>query len=245
MALTLARDISDDDRHAAWVQVADRIFWEQIRQGRRHRIFKLVCAVFHTNPELLAEGFDVFSWLVENYVDASLMLVRRELDKQAGTENLRNLLDDIIEHPEVLTRSRHTAAWPVAESGRASEVFDSWKPLKVTGSPERDHIDPQVIRSDLEGVCAAAEQIRLYAERTRAHRTVVDGIGTPIPFKELHRAIADICRTVEKYYELLTGVSVVQWEPVPQFDTMAVFMKPWVVDRKAVAAAMKVYSQEK
>ena len=37
------------------------------------------------------------------------MLVRRELDVHAGTENLRNLPEDIIEHPGVLTRARYLA----------------------------------------------------------------------------------------------------------------------------------------
>ena len=39
--------------------------------------------------------------MVENYVDSALMLIRQELDRQAGTENLRNLLFDMIEHPTV------------------------------------------------------------------------------------------------------------------------------------------------
>jgi hypothetical protein len=111
MSLRLPNDISDDERHAAWIRVIQRIYREQANQAWSHYMFRLLRTVFDKNERLSEEGGFIFNWLAENYVDGALMLLRRELDQQAGTENLRNLLEDIIGHPGVLTRARYCAAW--------------------------------------------------------------------------------------------------------------------------------------
>lgn len=239
MALRLARDISPDDRHAIWIRVAERIYDEQVRQGWRHRVFRLMRATFANNAELSGQGGFLFNWMAENYVDASLMVIRRELDVQAGTENLRNLLEDIVEHPDVLTRARYRSQWRSSDESLVNRAFDSFQPIMNPGSPEGDYIDPAVVRKDLETASEDAERIRIYAERTRAHRTAEQGIDNPITYRELHQAIADVRRIVGKYYALLTLRSVVQWEPEPQYDTMAALTKPWITDPKAVRAAAK------
>jgi hypothetical protein len=62
MALRLPRDISPDDRHANWVRVAERIYDEQVHQGWRHRIFRLMRATFAKNTDLASEGGFLFNW---------------------------------------------------------------------------------------------------------------------------------------------------------------------------------------
>ena len=239
MALRLPGTTSADERHTSWVRVAERIYHEQVSQGWRHQVFRLVRAVFSTNQPLSDEGGFLFNWVAENYVDSALMCLRRELDVQAGTENLRNLLEDIAQHPEVLTRLRYVAQWPSVEAGRASDVFDSFSPKRVPGSPAADHIDPTQVRADLDQLVADADRLRVYAERTRAHRTPDQGIDESVTFRDLHAAIGDVRRVVGKYYALLTLRSVVEWEPVAQYDTIAPFTKAWVKDGSAVARAIE------
>lgn len=173
------------------------------------------------NPQLSDEGGFVFNWAAENYLDASLMVIRRELDVQSGTENLRNLLEDVIEHPRVLTRARYRAQW-TSDGGRADLAFDSFRPVRVPDVQERDHVDPQVVRADIEQVVADSERLRVYAERTRAHRTPGEhGVDKTITFRDLHQAIDGIRRVVGKYYALLTLCSVADWEPSPGYDTIS------------------------
>jgi hypothetical protein len=204
-------------------------------------MFRLLRGVFITNSRLSEEGGFIFKWMVDNYVDSALMLVRRELDRQAGTENLRNLLFDIVEHPTVVTRVRYLSRWhregPL-DRWLANRVFDGFSPARVPGNPDADHMDPGVVRADLDHMDASAEQLREYAERTRAHRTPERQFDTAgMTFKALHDAIADVRSVVAKYYSLLTLSSVAQWEPVPLYDTLEAFTKPWLVDRKAVQRA--------
>lgn len=219
----------------------ERIYREQANQAWSHYMFRLLRAVFDKNERLSEEGGFIFNWIAENYVDAALMLLRRELDEQAGTENLRNLLHDIINHHGVLTRARYCSAWGTSgpfDAELANRAFNSFSLKRVAENPDLDFIDPVMVRADLDQVVADAERLREYAERTRAHRTPERGVDTSeITIQALHKAIADVRRIVAKFYALLTLGVVDKWEAVPQFDTIAPFMRPWVLDRDVVEAA--------
>lgn len=247
MALRLG-DIDADARYDAWSQVVERIKREQVNQAWSHYMFRLLRAVFTTNPSLSEKGGFIFEWMVDNYVDAALMLIRRELDVQSGTENLKNLLLDLIEHPMVVTRARYLSRWekenPAKEDPAnrwlADRTFDRFNPIRVEGNSDADYIDPDMVRADLDQLDASADHLRKYAERTRAHRTPELSLDTAeMTFKALHDAIADVQVVVKKYYRLLTLGSLVRWEPVPQYDTLEAFTKPWIVDRAAVKKASK------
>jgi hypothetical protein len=234
-------ELDVEARYEAWIRIVERIYREQVNHAWSHYMFRLLRSVFTTNARLSEEGGFIFKWMVENYVDAELMLVRRELDRQAGAENLRNLLFDMIEHPTVANRGRYLSKW--GKDGPfdrwfADRVFDRFNPIRVAGRPAEDHIDPDTIRADLDRVSASADQLREYAERTRAHRTPERGLdAAAMTFKALHDAIADVRAVVAKYYGLLTLSSIAQWEPVPQYDTLEAFTRPWLIDRAAVEQA--------
>lgn len=243
MGLRLPNDISDDERHAVWIRVIERIYTEQANHAWSDYMFRLLEAVFDKNERLSEEGGFIFDWMAENYVDSALMLLRRELDRQDGVENLWNLLHDIIDHHGILTRERYCAAW--GRGGRfdvemANRTFDLFRPVRVAGNPDLDFIDPALARGDLEQLDADAGRLRTYAERTRAHRTPERGVDTSgITFQALHKAVADVRRVVAKFYALLTLSSIANWEAVPQFDTIGPFVQPWVQDREAIEAAVE------
>jgi hypothetical protein len=205
-------------------------------------MFRLLRAVFVTNQRLSEEGGFIFGWMVENYVDSALMLLRRELDRQDGAENLPNLLFDMIEHPTVVNRARYLARWglsPTDKPWHANRIFDELNPIQVAGHPEADHLDPAVIKSDLDRVGASAEHLREYAERTRAHRSPGPALDTTsMTFAALHDALVAVREVIAKYYAVLTQASLAQWEAVPQFSTLQPFTRPWVEDRAAVERAI-------
>ncbi|GEM_PF-4342860 len=236
-------DINADARYDAWVRVIERIYREQVQHAWNYYLFRLISAVFRTNERLSAEAGFFFKWMVDNYVDAALMLIRRELDQQAGTENLRNLLFDIIEHPTVVCRTRYQLKLSgngSSGSWLAERVFDRFKLVQVAENRDADYIDPEMVKSDLNQIAARAEQLREYAERTRAHRTPERGIKTTeMTFQTLHDTMSDIRSVIGKYYSLLTSRSIAQWEPIPQYDTLEAFQKAWLVDRSTVERILK------
>jgi hypothetical protein len=237
MALRLLPNISADDRFAEWTRVCERAYAEQINQGWRHRMFRLLRAVFNKNAALAADGGYIVNWAAAMYLDAALMCIRREIDSQAGAENLRNLLDDIAQTPTVLTRARHVAQWPRDDQDMAHGAFDSFNPIRIAGDPATDHIDPAIVRADLDSLVEDVERLRTFAERTRAHRSPPQGIDPTITFRDVHPAIRDIRQVLAKYYEILTSKPIIVWEPSPPFDPIAAFTTPSFVDRDAVALA--------
>jgi hypothetical protein len=247
MTLRLKKDISDDERHAAWVNVIERIRTEQVNGAWSYYMFRLMRSVFTRNPTLSEEGGGIFNWVAENYVDASLMLLRRELDQQAGVENLMNLLFDIIEHPKVLTRARYLASWgerALIDRELANREFDSFKLKRVANAQHLDYIDPEGVRADINQVLTNAKQLREYAERTRAHRTPEKKANTSdVTFEALHNTSSDLRRVISKYYLLLTLKSN-KWQPVPQFDSIMPFTRPWVLDPQGVVKASEEGSEE-
>jgi hypothetical protein len=231
--------LEDDARYDAWIRIIRRIYDEQVAQAWGHYMFRLLRAVFVTNRRLSEEGGFIFEWAVHNYVDATLMLLRRELDGQAGTESLLNLLFDVIEHPTVVNRARYRARCRPELRWHANQYFDVYGLVRIHGRPEADHIDPARIRADLDRVATGAEHLRVYAERTRAHRTPGAGVDTAgLTFEALHEALGSIRDIIAKYYGLLTHGSIAQWEAVPQFSTIQPFTRPWVEDPDAVERAI-------
>jgi hypothetical protein len=171
MALRLG-DIEDDARYDAWSRIIERIKCEQVNEAWSHYMFRLLRAVFIANPSLSEKGGFIFEWMVDNYVDAALMLIRRELDLQNGTENLKNLLLDLIERPTVVTRARYLSRWEEPfDPWFANLVFDGFNPIRVEGNVNADYLNPEIVRADLNQLDASAGHLREYAERTRAHRT--------------------------------------------------------------------------
>jgi len=166
MALGLPEVLSADDRHAAWVHFIGRIQAAQINQAWRDQMFRLVRAVFSGNEKLRADSGLWFKWMAENYAAATLTAVRRELDVKSGP-NLWNLLDDIIQHPRVLTRRRYMTQWGRGHDEQANRAFDTFRPVRVPGSPADDHVDPAVVKTDRSRARNSIGRVRLFAEITR------------------------------------------------------------------------------
>jgi hypothetical protein len=234
--------LDDTQRLEAWARIIKRIYDEQVEHAWGHYMFRLVRAVFSTNPWLSAEGGFIFEWIVRNYVDANLMLLRRELDIQNNTENLRNLLLDICDHSTVITRASYLARWgpkqPV-ERWHANRAFDHFTLVKIAGHPDADYVDPDAIKADLDRVSAGAEELRQYAERTRAHRTPEAKFDPAVTtFGAVHQTLDSVREVIRKYYALITQGIIDRWEAVPQFNTIRPFERPWVTDPEAVKRAI-------
>jgi len=139
-----------------------------------------------------------------------------------------------------LTRARFVAKLvPRSDAAAlATRSFDKFEPIKGN-TPEEDYVDPVKVKKDLERVVDDAERVREYAERTHAHRSKEKGLDTTLTFRDLHNAIGDLRKVIAKYYFLLVQTTIMaeSWEPEPQYDTIAPFLRPWVTDPEAVVNA--------
>src|SRR4051812_46079338 len=97
---------TDDELFADWVRWIGRAYDEAISQGWRHKMFRLMRGIYEQNPDLQEQGGFFLQWAADNYVAATAVAFRRELDTQAGTENLYHLLQEMRRRPDVICRAR-------------------------------------------------------------------------------------------------------------------------------------------
>lgn len=238
--------LTEGERFDEWVRIIRRINGEHVGQGWSHYVFRLFRAVFNANEQLREQGGFLLNAIADMYTTHTLMVLRRELDRQGGAENLINLLYDIRNHPNVITRARFMEIWeadgPLAD--HAEEQFKDWEPIGGSSGSDSDYINPDKVQADLDVLTRAFEKVRQYAERTRAHRRELDP-EVSVTFAEMHSALRELRRVINKYYALLTASSMAQWEPVPQYSVVAPFKFPWIPDDPNVLEmVMKEVDQE-
>lgn len=244
MALRLG-DIDQDERFATWVRIASRIKQEHIGLGWNQYVFRLLRAVFNANGQLRDEGGFILNAISDMYVTHALMVFRRDMDRQSNTENLVNLLIDMKEHCQVITRARFLSAWSAQGPMKdyALEVFQSWNPIASERGADRDYVPGETIADDLRELQDKVDVVRTYAERTRAHRTRELDPDASVTFADMHAAIDRLRQVINKYSALLTGASTA-WEPVAQFNVVAPFKYPWLPDDRDVIAAVLLEADE-
>jgi hypothetical protein len=204
------------------------MYQETINLAWNRRMLRMMNEVVERNDRLRETGGHVIRWMFNNYIVASAMTFRRELDRQGGTENLRHLLEEVESRPQVVNRKRSLERVKSRDEWElqwANDDFDKLPIVRVAGDSDGDHIDPLSVRKDREQLEEDTEHVREYVERTYAHRTPQG--ATPVTFGEFHAAVDAMVLIFEKYYALLTGRSVAQVEPVPQFNTHECFTFPW------------------
>ena len=239
MSLT-GQELSADERHSEWVRIIERIVSEHINLGWSHYVFRVFREVFGANEWLLETGGFLVETIVEWYSTHAIMVVRRDMDRQRGTENLTNLLKDLQEHSHVLTRERFLQGWRDDEHllKLGNDAFQKWNPIRSDDGPQADEISPDVIGADITELKATLDKARTYAERVAAHRTPADP-ELAITFAELHEAFRDLRRAIGKYYAMLTGKVMMSWEPVPQYNVLEAFTRPWITDDPDTMRALR------
>lgn len=181
------------------------------RQKLRHAAFDVIVPLSYCAPlpRLHRTGGHVLDWMYFNYVTAIAMTLRRELDHQK-TANLRHLLHEMEERPQVITRGRYRALWPESERrdrfGGPDRDFERHQIVRVRHDPERDYIAPEEFRSDREQLITQTEVVREFVERTFAHRSPEKPAA--VTLKQVHDAVEAIVEMFKKYYTLFRAASL-------------------------------------
>jgi hypothetical protein len=196
---------------------------------RLRRTFRDVADVFRNNQRLRETGGHVWDWMLLNHVAAVLIRLRRQVDNQNNTVNLKKLLHEIIANPHVISRARRRPRYPVKSEllgGLIDREFtENWvrQPQADRGD---DHIDAEILRADLRQLEHTLEGVLQVANRVIAHRARVPAPG--VTFGDVDRGFDAIEAVLIKYYALICGSSLMQAEPTPQFNTHEVFTFPWI-----------------
>ena len=162
-----------------------------------------------------------FDLLYNGFTSIGVMGVRRQVKIQNDGISLARLIKEIYENPQIISlhwyKSIHDDSM---EEGLIRSIFMDFK------ASDTDHIDPEMVKQDLESLEKSTNSVEGFADRRLAHsdkRTV-----EPHPtFGDLHECINLIEALVLKYRLILTGVSE-SFTPIIIEDWEAVFRVPWI-----------------
>jgi hypothetical protein len=198
----------------------------------RHR-WQEITQLFLNNHELnRIGGGDIYHYFLGLWGRDALMGVRRELDDQHGTINLRNLLYEMEARPETMARKRCCHVNPGQSELLQQELDRSFEDLGVVcpypGNRQRadDHLPKDFFTRDRRQLQDNTKTAFDYAQRMVAHRTPVDELE--IQVHEINAAVDAIEPVLIRYYALLVGPTLVGATAAIQWNWMEVFTIPWM-----------------
>ena len=214
--------MSEQDPSSKWQGWIDVISKDLGRSLLRRSLFEATMKIYDANPMVQKEGGAFFWFFSGLYLDTIASGIRRQAKKNDDSVCLRQLLEEIEERPEVLSRERyrsHYVAAGQAIDGRVDREFDQ---LGGAGA----HLDPTVVRADLTQLKAACLAAEGYVDRRVAHYDRRHPREELTP-SQVNLALETLETLVEKYFLLLNGSSLVV-EPALQVPFSYVFSFPWI-----------------
>ena len=128
--------------------------------------FREFIEIIENNSELPANNHFLV-WIWENYLYSNSMGVRRLMDHDKRTNSFYNLLDEIKENPEILSRKRYASLFQ--DTGFKDDhtyinlCFDR---LVGVGN---EHIQPDDIQKEIDMLVKKYEKLREYINKRIAH----------------------------------------------------------------------------
>jgi hypothetical protein len=185
-----------------------KVYWEI------QEIVKLNEIVNKRNPihDILASG----------YLLSGLMGLRRHIKIKKESVSFMRLLKEIRERPQEINTAYCRRL--VDEDWRKDLLVASFEKYMAAGT---DHIDPDIIEKDMNDLKNAFESSEAFADKKVAHLDKVPPSRIP-NFKELEDSWDLFENLVQKYYSILTGVTLWGVAPVMQYDWKEALKVPWI-----------------
>lgn len=154
-------------------------------------------AVVTSNPEL-NKGSGFLDLVDSMYISHVLLAVRRIADNDLRTISLYNLIEEIRDNPQHISRD-----WYINRFRRKSEGERQFK--KLWGS--KSHIDAARVNRDLQLLSNITNHIQISVNKNVAHN---DRRKTtkPLTYHELNTAIDGIFDLVSRYHALILNTAV-------------------------------------
>src|SRR6266851_3413359 len=195
--------MTDDEQFKEWGEQICAIYDHITTADLSRRIHNEVGAILHDNPRLWRNNNSFYGWMASIYEDSVLVAVRRQVDTDKRSISLVLLLKEISCYPHILSRERFVqqavASKLPASEGAMSRMFDHYT------APGANHINADVVRTELRDLQALTKGIEEYTNKRVAHFDKKWPGDSPTVL-EVHAALDHLYALVEKYLLLLRAV---------------------------------------
>lgn len=187
-------------------------------------------AIVKANDNIPFKG-GVVGWMARMYAHYALIGVRRQLSNNPTDVSLRRVLELVFENAPLFTRAEFVAGHHYTDPDDiafANGRFDEWGPDGAA------HLDPSLVRADIDSLKAVAEHAANFATKTVAHLdreyAYPEGIVDidKITWNDIDDAMDQIEVLLLKYYPLVHGSSLSSATPVPILGWQRAYTVPWI-----------------
>jgi hypothetical protein len=128
----------------------------------RRQVYREVTAMVDANPAIQVPSA-FYTWMRAAYVNDMTVAVRRLVDRDRRTVSFVRLMQEIGDHPEVMTRARFVARYPGWLRDAGHRDFERF------ASPGAKTIHRRVIRRHQRELLAAAGRLKTFVNKHVAH----------------------------------------------------------------------------
>jgi len=162
------------------------------------------------------------SWVKANYVTEVAVSVRRLCDRDSRTISLVRLLDELVTHPDYVTRE----LWIGRRRGLVDDASLA-EPWAVWGGDVGDHLDPQVPLRDRCALLELTKDLRTYVNKHVAHMDADRGEFTVnVTFGHVEEIQTLVYDTYTRYFEFLTETALAEIQFPPWKSIFKVIWDP-------------------
>ncbi len=238
-----------------WLRWMETIQSEVQRLLRDTNMFWEVQDIIRENPRIQKPSA-FYRYLGRTYLSHALAGLRRQIKPQKDSISFVELLDEIANNPEELSRSYYCSLCTYSDGPDISQIeMEVRRELEAIGitnnsqledliqmdgfAPYADasgeHVCPKMVKDDLKTLKSAVEKHEEFADKRIAHWDKVEPEVVP-NFEELDDCIKLLDKTYVKYHLLFYAESIDTLMPTYQYEWKKIFLEPWL---KAVAGSAK------
>jgi len=188
--------------------------------AHKRRIYREVTAMITANPRLQVPSV-FYDWMRRAYITDMTIGVRTLVDWDRRAISLVKLMEEIVDHPKVLSRRRYTAKYRGHLRRFGHLEFD-----RLAGRGEQQ-IDATIIRRQRRELINSQKKLRTFVNRNVAHKSRYKMRRLPT-YAEMDVCVDLLEDLAKKFTLLLEQKGLTDVVPVIQYDWKAPFRVPWI-----------------
>lgn len=241
----------EDEAFQKWTEWIDIIHKDVSDLVIGRHVFWEVQGIIKANPKIQKPN-SFYGWMGMTYAAWGPMAVRRQLDDDRRSISLRRMLAEMIEKPQVLSRSRYVSIYAIRLIGEGSQnaSVPSPEPQNETqggayvlsrseaeciasksfdqyAGQEQNYIPKCKIERDINELLNKTQAVERFATKKVAHLDERPPAALPT-FDELDACVDLLEKLVLKYEMILKTSAPQTLLPTWQYDWKEIFYEPWI-----------------
>lgn len=189
----------------------------------RRFIYREVTKLIQEDPRLQVRSA-FYDWMRAVYVTDMTVSIRRLIDWDKRTVSFIRLIEDIKQHPDVISRRRFTHPYKNLIKQYGHRDYERF------AKPGHNMLDRRVIENHRRMIVRSQKRLRRYLNTQIAH-TSKNQLRKFPTYSDLEKCLDTLESLLREYALLFEQVAIVQAAPVIQYDWKAPFRVAWLQDK--------------